>query len=67
MTEPIHTPFLKAACSPEDSLQRTKIYGPKHPDGGEHAPVCEIALKKSGPGNGRRLQRLWLRRETCWT
>ncbi len=43
MSQPFHTPYLRASFPPIDSLQRTKLYGPKHPDGGEYAPVCEIA------------------------
>jgi len=35
--------FLRVAFPALDCLQRTKIYGPQHPDGGEYAPVCEVA------------------------
>ena len=42
MSQSNHTPFLRALQPPEGTMQRTKIYGPPHKDGGEFAALCEL-------------------------
>jgi len=41
-SQPIHVPCLRAIPPQPGTAQRAKIYGPRHADGGEYAPICEI-------------------------
>jgi hypothetical protein len=43
MSKPKNTPYLRAVPPQPGTAQRARIYGPRHADGGEHAPICEVA------------------------
>jgi hypothetical protein len=42
-SQPIHKPFLRAVPPTAGTMQRTKIYGPAHKDGGDYAALCEVS------------------------